>query len=513
MARTYRVEEIAQLFGKQLAANATYQIGTAGTSKAPGQTIRVNGISARAETTIASGSQVLLVKSGGNWFAYGQPQVIRNTKTRARRRRVTSSPPTGAATILYRVDNVSDSELWLYEGGSKVLLGTYPVTSHPFNEETLFTHVAGVRDVSGAAYQFLSVFADTDTRIIRPVRLLASAAAGVPGSPTEDRNVLVEFTDNVGASLSSSANLAGQGSANASTTSGFLGDAFSSTSATDRASASAGALVNFQLPNGEWSLLVDLTATNSDSSQPGADGSSASNTLFFFGLSAASATTSDVENPAVVQIDLPFVDHGWVRTRPIYYGTQASSRSGRDITAADGTSSGAASVTTSIALSSYRPSAYLSKARTTGVNQRYIGVFFLDSDGLIKTDYYTVGPDLSFSKQTWDYGQIPDLNINDLNRSLLTYSYDDWIFDNLNPYWARGHTSNRQNNNYNIQPNGTITNFTSYENAATNPGLTALIANKIPEADRILWVAAFPREARRIDPGGHTVTKFPLKQS
>lgn len=401
-------------------------------------------------------------------------------------------------TILYRVDNPTNSELWLYEGGQKVLLGTYPVVTHPVSLSTLQTHVAGTRDLSGSGYQFTTVQKD-DSDTVRPYRLIAGTFAR---DATPETLTTIEYSDTAGTKSQSSIG-SGDNQSSVSVNSSLPNGGTVSGSKTAIANLSGSATQQHRLPPGDWDFSLSLTATNNGSSIVG---SVSAVRYSITGGSSGQVNAGETVNQNT-NINGFTSPRTWRRNLPQNLEIEIVGTAGGQNPSSDPTPisvDGSGSYTGSI--NGFRPMAYLSKNESN----RFVGLKYMDAMGAYFVDYYQLDTALNATKTTWDYTTPPAPSTADLNRSMVTHSYDDFIFANNNPLWSLAHGTTF-NNTYNIQPNGDVTEFTSTLNAGTNPGLTGLIASDIPEASRILWVAALPNEAQNLDPGGHTVTSYPLK--
>lgn len=138
MVRRYTQIEIAQLFGKVLEAGSTYRIARASRGARPNTSFSVDGITAKAQTSIAAGTDALLIKDGQNWLAYGQAPALTRSSTRARRSKI--RPVVGSNTlvaVLFTRETETTIDFWV--GGyqaSPVFIASIPKT---FDSEVKFT--------------------------------------------------------------------------------------------------------------------------------------------------------------------------------------------------------------------------------------------------------------------------------------------------------------------------------------------------------------------------------------
>ncbi|NEZ65673.1 hypothetical protein D0962_23435 [Leptolyngbyaceae cyanobacterium CCMR0082] len=414
MARTYRVEEIAQLFGKQLVANATYQIGTAGTSKAPGQTIRVNGIPARAETTIAAGGQVLLVKSGDNWFAYGRKTEELAFKSKTRRRRGSISKEANSTiTVLFRIDYDDRSEIWIAEGRKKKMIKSYPLQV-PYLP-VLRTHAGGQELEGNEEYQ-----------------------SGSPGSLYANNATITArlFNQNVSGSAVSdftyASTLAGDlsiGSSGVTYSSSFGIDA-NSVNVTTTLDAEGGSnrftyVIRFAFPAGD---ILESQASGVGITSVGSNFNSTSNTTSSYGLNVNARFGPP---PVVVSrgrtSGSSFFSNSPVlgeRLIPLGEGLNGEitnfSIDNRQATIY-GAGSGSEVVTSdfffpSTLLVKHRPIGYLSKVE----GKRFVGVEYIDTSGAFSIDYFVLGNSLNGSLETNIYPNIPATDPSDPSYFFIT---------------------------------------------------------------------------------------------
>ena len=140
MVRRYTTIEIAQLFGQVLAAGSTYRIVRASRGARPNTSFRIDGVTAKAQTSIAAGTDALLIKVGQEWLAYGQESTLIRETVRSRKRRFLPSQDQVSAigtAWLYSEHNGNNIEFWLYGlTEERILLWSTPDEDIPFLANT-----------------------------------------------------------------------------------------------------------------------------------------------------------------------------------------------------------------------------------------------------------------------------------------------------------------------------------------------------------------------------------------
>ena len=352
--------------------------------------------------------------------------------------------PFSNVSILYRVDNPTNSQIWLLEGGRKVMLGQYDLINLPVNQATIATHVAGVRNLSAAEYQFLITFgARDDQRNIFGYFLNLSAFINAADNNPEQQEFYSDqaLSESISTSFSSSSlstNFAAQ-------VAGFQANSDHSHTG-GGASTFAIYLGSYYLPRGTYDFnaryITNRTYTGPEQngflSRTGSNiftgpityvGSSPSGGT---GISTIAGFNDDIDelfsaNPVTTSTS-------WIRNYTPILGLRISSGVQKSTsTAGDMSSTSSASIEPQ--LNNFRPIAYLAKTQ----NARYVALQYLDSNSVFTVDYYEISNALTFTKTSWAKDVEPAPSVDDMQRSLITYSYDDFIFDSSNLYWTYIH--------------------------------------------------------------------------
>lgn len=523
MVRRYTHIEIAQLFGQVLAAGSTYRIARASRGARPNTSFSVDGITAKAQTMIAAGTDALLIKDGPNWLAYGQPATLIRETVRARRSRIIVREALKTAiTILYRVDKPTLTELWIYESGIKKLLATYPVVNHPFSQATLRTHVGGVRNISGSEYNFVNAF-DSLTGDVAPYISTSLASTGID---TDAEDLYTDTPQGSSASIQDPRpGFIDEGST--SGTHGSINPSTISNRVVRRTGAESSSLLIYFTPPGTYNINANLQVQNSNSTT---------------GDSRESVASAEmrVQNIARVLEELDFnrlrveitgsgsfsedsfleesnILSGWSFDADPKVTLLANSFIVRDATGNDGEVTNTATISITPALLNFRPIAYLSKTKA----ERFVGLHYFNPDGSIATDHFSLDTKLGIKqKVTFNYrDSLPQISTQDNLRYLLSHSSNDFSFPissaltttlrnrqhNLIPPGIAGNLSG----NYVIEPEkNQVTFIRSTANEISNPNLANLIEQDLPEASYILWAAASEEEIRKLDPNGFFVLNF-----